>query len=313
MSNWFRGLPFALLISLLGSSLLAVESQADPIGYTVGDLVRQGEPTDVQMLCRVDLSTGDVTPIGQVVDSVDGLQLPAGVDGLAFDPTSGILWGITGGEKVVQIDLETAVATEIGAISLNAAGYGMAADSTGRLYISYGDSGFGFAEIDKQTGMETVIRVTGAARATGLASDDLDRFYAVRGPGLPAATDMVEIEPTDGSFVPIGTGVVLDLDSNLGLASDATGQIWGIDFGSANPNNRSTVFVLDKSTGIAMQVSLPTDPVTGKILDRAKSLAINRADTAAVPLLGPIGLGLLISGLGAAGLRRLAVRQRRSL
>jgi hypothetical protein len=100
------------------------------------------------MLYTLDIDTGVPTPIGP-------MGLPNVVT-LAFDPTSGILYGLcrTGPGTLYTIDPATAVCTLVGPTS-NSTNYGLSCSATGQLFAT--SSTGSLSMLDKLTGAPTTI------------------------------------------------------------------------------------------------------------------------------------------------------------
>jgi hypothetical protein len=93
------------------------------------------------------------------------------IDGLAYDQTTGIMYGTTGGSKsssnLVTINLATGAATVIGSVGFNAGSLEFGPD--GNLYAgSVGGTG-NLYRINKATGASTLVGDTGFTNVTGLA------------------------------------------------------------------------------------------------------------------------------------------------
>lgn len=153
-------------------------------------------------LVLVDTSSGVLTPVG-----------PTGfgpISGLAFDPKSGVMYGVTAGPfpaLLVTIDLMTGAATPIGPTGLDRIG-SIEFASDGNLYGGLTSNASQFPDhlvrIDVATGAATVIGDTGFS-ITGLTQP----------PNLPpecdlAAPDVAELWPPNHQLVDVSVEGVLD-------------------------------------------------------------------------------------------------------
>lgn len=157
----------------------------------------------VSSLLRVDPDTGAVVDLGVVSDGSDDL----GFSDLAAQPGTGTLFGITSDDAacstcVYTIDTTTAIATQVGAPSLEKGG-GLAFTPDGTLYLAStwpavggSDPQFELHVLDPATAAvlasETVVREVPvvdngdtftSARFDGLAADEDGTLYATAGGG----------------------------------------------------------------------------------------------------------------------------------
>jgi hypothetical protein len=134
-------------------------------------------------LVEIDQTTGEIIRfIGQV-----GYTL----NGLAWDPTTGRLYGSTSTKDpsyngLIEIDMATGAGTAIG---VDGWGFGGAAitnitvNSSGQMY-GWTESGDDLVSINKSTGIATVIGNSGIGTwANGLAFDRYNNLYMVNGDG----------------------------------------------------------------------------------------------------------------------------------
>jgi hypothetical protein len=132
-------------------------------------------PTNPAYLAIVDPATALVTPIG-----------PFGymsLTDLAIDPTTGIMYGISGfDQKFYTINTSTGQAVQTGSTGLGFQnGGGFAADVTGALF---GVDNFSFYSYDKTNGMATLIGATGLGNLVKAADvSPSNVFYALEGGG----------------------------------------------------------------------------------------------------------------------------------
>ena len=195
-------------------------------------------------LYRLDPTNGAVLQdIGPLNDSL-GTNYP--VTGLAFHPTSGILYGSTGNApeetsaRLVTINPASGLVTVIGAFNAGNAGTKAStmADlsfdpTTGTLYGVGSVGGPQLYSIDIITGQATLIGGTGLTSTTGggLAISSSGTFY-----GAPTSSRFGTYNSSTGAFTlianpakPAGGGY-----GALGFDPD-TGVLYGLNVGSGSP------------------------------------------------------------------------------
>jgi hypothetical protein len=212
------------ILSSLFAICLYCEGQAcaAPLGYAVTPGTNPGGA----QLFRLNVPGGPLLPaIGSVGYS--------DVEGLAFDPTSGILFGVDSvTDTLITINLTTGVGTAVGAANGNLGGnfddLGLAFKSDGTLFMS---SVGGLFQLDKGTGQATGI---GSIDGTGLSGNapaiafHQGVLYGIFDQ-VSIFTDppdvLVTIDPTTGAATKIGN---LGLDGrSAGLESDGT-NLWAM-------------------------------------------------------------------------------------
>jgi hypothetical protein len=294
-----RNLTWIALALLIGTP----PAQAQPIAYVAGDLWTVS-PTNLfstRWLCTIDLATGELTPIARIIDPDSSVFLP--VDGLDFDPLTGRLWAVNGFEELFELDPATGqvvgsivdLTDSVTGLPLNSTNYALAFAPDGTLYISAGGSGPFFGIVDKATGVVVQLETgNDAARARGLAVAPGGAVFGTDVTTPADRVDLVEIDPSDGSFGTIGE-LGDPLNASIGLDFDASGELWGIERGSSESSiDNSRIFLVDTATAARTTVWTPTDPVTGLQI---------RAEALPEP-----GLGLSLAG-GVALLAWLARRR----
>jgi len=186
----------------------------------------------------IDPATGatlkDVGPLN------DSSSANYGVTGLAFHPTTGVLYGSSASSdiatraRLLTIDPATAQVTVIG--SYNAADATMADiafDSTGVLYGAASKNGPNLFSIDTTTGQATQIGNTFLTSTSGggIAVDSTGVIY-----GAPTASRFGTYNLSDGTFINNGT---LDKPAGGGayaaLAFDEHGVLYGLNSGPGTP------------------------------------------------------------------------------
>jgi hypothetical protein len=127
----------------------------------------------------VDPATALVTPIGPFGATQNGAYLTD----LAIDPTTGIMYGISGNnQKFYTVNTATGQATQTGITGIGFVnGGGLTADSTGALF---GINNFSFYSFNKTTGMGTLIGPTtlnNLVKAADFSPSNV--FYGLEGGG----------------------------------------------------------------------------------------------------------------------------------
>lgn len=171
--------------------------------------------TNSRRLVSIDPASGAATIVGPLGLNISASQF-ANIQGLAFDSSTGTLFGSTfgGDSQLLSIDTANGEATPIGSLGLPGAGiFGMTVDtSSSTLNGVLVDSGFQLGTVDPLTGVTSAIGPVGSV--TGLAYDrSTDTLYGVD------ANTLVRINRTTGASVPIGSGI--GFVGILGLTSTA--------------------------------------------------------------------------------------------
>jgi hypothetical protein len=171
-------------------------------------------------LLKIDASNATTFVVGPIVDVATGSPLTF-VDALAFDEND-VLYG-SDGVDLYTINTTTAAATLVGNHGL-ASGFvvGLAFEpATGRLFGSQGGLGGNdeIYEIDKNTGLATVIGQTGLGGATPDLCFLGSILYGNKNPGGGqggAPADFIRIDPVNGSGTVVGS---IGFGSVSGIAS----------------------------------------------------------------------------------------------
>ena len=231
--------PYAALIFGIGLLVgIGGQAHAVPTGFATDTSVAGGQ------LYSIDLGTGIATGIGNPGDL--GFN---NVDGLSFQPGTGILFGITDAtDQLITINATTGVGTAVGPLGINLQDAGLSFDSSGALFAS-ADQGAG-------DGLNTVNPVTGAA--TNLGNDGPEPYaIAFFGNTLFGVSDdcstnngncLVTVDRTTGTSTEVGDlGAAVGLNNldDGGLAFDASGGLWFVE------EDLTTVFTINTTTGVA--------------------------------------------------------------
>jgi hypothetical protein len=275
---------------VLGTFLLAARADAGTL-YASTAAGAAGE------LYIIDQATGAVVQdVGPLNDPV-GTNYP--ITGLAFHPTTGVLYGSTGNSplataaRLVSIDPATALVTLIGSFNagpVNSSGTpatmaDLAFDSAGNLYGVGSIGGPQLYSINTATGQATVIGSTGLTSTTGggLEISAAGVFY-----GTPSASRFGTYDATLGTFTNIANPTK-PVGGGYGAMSFDGSVLYGLNVGSGSPPPTHLVTI---------------DPATGAVTDIAAS--VNSLDAIAFQPVIPEPATFL---LGAIGLAALAIRR----
>lgn len=267
-------------------ALLSATAAAIPIGWSVQS---DGDGN----LYRIDLATGVATAVGLV-----GFDA---VEGLSFQPATGVLFGVDElSDQLLTINTTTGAATVVGGLGIDADNPGLAFDGAGNLFLA-DDNGDDLYSVNPTSGATTLI---------GNMGDDVVSL-AFRTDTLFGLTD----DNPNGELYTLDTGagagtLVADLGSDAsgdqdGIEFDpATGILWGV--GDSNNN----VFTINPTTGATTLIADLTGCTGCSIDGDFESLAIRGPAPTPVPapaVLALFGLGLGLLMLGSAGrVRRLS-------
>jgi len=165
-------------------------------------------PTNPSYLAIVDPATALVTPIGPFGDMA--------ITDLAIDPTTGIMYGISGfNQKFFTINISTGQAVQAGSTGIGFAnGGGFASDVTGALF---GFSNLSFYSFNKTTGAATLIGGTGLGNLVKAADFGPGNvLYALEGGGGVDNTHLRWLDTcnvTRGTCTRLGQITAMDLDA----------------------------------------------------------------------------------------------------
>lgn len=241
-----------------------------------------------------------VQDIGPLND-VTGQNYP--ITGLAFHPTTGVLYGSTGNSNsatagmLVSINPATGLVTPIGAFNAgptNSSGTpATMADigfdpSTGTLYGVGSIGGPQLYSINPATGQATVIGNTGLTSTTGggIAINSAGSFY-----GTPTSSRFGTYNSGTGAYTDIGNPTKPAGGGYGALEFNDTGILYGLNVGSGSPPPTHLVTI---------------DLATGTVTDLGAS--INSLDAIAFQVPEPASLSIL-----AIGATTLLTRRRRSI
>jgi len=237
------------------------------------------------VLYTVDPETGVNTAIGAGVGFND-------VEGLAFDPTTGILYGADdGGNQLITINIATGIGTAVGAFGI--AGFfdaSVAFDSTGNLFMA-DDGTDSLYSVNVATGAATLIGATGVNGIDGLAFLNGILY------GVSARTDnLYTLNTATGAATLVGAlGVNIANDLEFGLSADQAGKLIGI------ADNNRTFYRIDPATGAATALAATNRDFEG-LATLPGTVATDFDPNAPVALVNGNGAGdIFVSKLDANG------------
>lgn len=161
--------------------------------------------TGTNQLLEIDPLTGAGSAVGNFMTDVD-------MESLAFDVTTGTLYGTTSNDVLYKIDPATADSTYVGDVGFGSV-FALAFDLSGRLY-GVADDGNWLISIDTATGLGTAIANTDSDGITDIAARPED--------GLMFAIDTIHdtlrtLNLTTGQTAQVGT-YNASVDFMVGLA-----------------------------------------------------------------------------------------------
>jgi hypothetical protein len=201
-----------------------------------------GDPSNLLLL---DPSSGSVLQTGGPIGFA--------VTGLALDPSTGTLYGVTGNEDptahhLITIDKTTGAGTDVGNVGLVVNDITFTPDGT---LFGFSRSAKALVTIDKATGAGTVVGPSGISNpfGNGLASNAAGILY------LAPTGDNGELYTVDrstGAATPVATLDGTDGNGFGALAFDAAGTLFGAlnHFSSATPPDLVTIDMASGAIGV---------------------------------------------------------------
>lgn len=263
------GLVFAALLVALGLVLGSAEraSAAGEVLYAAtGSGPTSGCSGTAASLYTVNTGTGALTLVGPI--KIGTTQVNH-VTGLAFDPTTGTLYGYMNGQQsncsdfahgtLLTIDKTTGAATVVGSQGLSAVqSPDMTFDPFGQAYL-WAECDFSCNPIredlmtaNKATGTSALVGECGcSAYSAGIAFDSLGRMY-LKARNNPAI--LARVNPFTGH---VFGQVTLDANASNILAFGPGDVLWTGRRGSAGPS-AFTLMTIDPSTGVTTTIGTST-------------------------------------------------------
>jgi hypothetical protein len=284
-----------VIFAFLGLLLFAFPVQAQSILYAA-----TGSAGTAGTLYTIDASSGSILSSHAITNAAGGGAI--GITGLAFSPTTGVLYGVTvtstnNGNTVasslVTINPNTGVATVIGALGISISDISFR--SNGTLYGFEARTPYSLATINLSSGVATTVGISGLSGVSGggLAFSPTGTLY-VSAKGSQTGT-LDTLNPATGALT-IGPALSGALFLGMGaLAFDAGGTLFGAD------NNGTG--------GTLVDVALETINIVTGAVSFVIDLPDNTDAIAFAPVPEPSTAGLF--ALGAAGTIALALYRRR--
>lgn len=245
----------------------------------------------------VNQATAAATVVGPILVGA----LPIAITGLAFHPTTGVLYAITSNnspnfpQNLVTINPATAAATIIGALGIGGADISFA--SSGILYMSSGQA-TNLYTVNLTTGAATLVGATGTGDSgSGLAIDSGGTAY-FSGNGSAGSLDRLSLSTGAATIGPVLTGAPIAGSINA-MKFSGSNALFGVNNTNpgGNPDNLVTINVL---TGAVTNIgALPAS------IDGLAFAGIN--PPGAAPTLSEwalIALALILFSAGASAVAR---------
>ena len=273
-----------VLVGVLG---LGLASSAQAALYGARGAGSAGE------LYVLDPATGTVvTDVGAIHDAANGNY---GITGMAFHPTTGVLYASAdnksaGPGSLLTINPATGLVTVVGSFNLPAGNTmtDLAFDArTGTLYGISSTGGSNLYTVNTVTGAATLVALSGITftEGGGIAVSAGGTIYAAPIPG-----EFGTYNGTTGAYTHIsaGTPVVTGSHGYVALAFDGSDVLYGVNLGGAA-----------KVTHL-----VKIDPVTGTVTDVGASVTALDALAFSPAVPEPGTLGVIVGATGLAMMRR---------
>jgi hypothetical protein len=279
---------------LATASLLSLSAQSQTLYVAPGSGGVAGN------LYTVDPGSGAATIVGPLLVGA----APIALTGMAFDPTTNTLYGITSVQSpniprhLVRINRSTGAAIDVGALGIGGADLAFAANGT--LYMSSGQA-TNIYTVNTATGVATLLGATGVSNVGSALAINAAGTAFFAGNGASGALSTINLATGAATPGPLLTGAPIPGGAGGSINSmkfDAGGNLFAV-------NNRNAVVPdflvrIDTTTGAVTTV--------GPLPLAIDALAFGPAvEPFSVPTLGQwalVALALMLAATGAVALRR---------
>lgn len=270
-------------------------SASGQIGFAVTSDEESSDPED--NLFSINLATGVATAIG--LTGFDDLE------GLAFHPFSGVLFGVDDAtEALVTCSTATGACVSVGSLGTDESDPGLAFSCDGTLYMSTEDDPGNLYTVDTSNGTATLVG------SFGSSADGHSIAFGPATAGCPSGAfilngnvdepDLYCVNLANGAATLVGS-LGTEIDGQPAMDFDQSGVLWVVEDDAG-----LDLYRVNTTTGLAVEEA---NNLTGGGFD---SLAIQSGFCAAQSVLeiptasagGLAGLVLLVSALGVRALRR---------
>ena len=251
------------VLSIVAAAFLTLGFAASAQTHTLyaASVRSGGANTDVRIagnLYTVNLANGAATLIGAI--RLPGGK-PIGVTGMAFQPQTGVLYGITSElspnnpHSLVTIDPATGAASVVG--ELNTVGSDLAFDSKGTLYV-WMQSSSQLGTVDVANAHVTAIGRAGPpGPAAGIAIDPQGMVY-VTAKGASGTLDNVDLATGALQVGPPLTGAPFSTQINS-MSFSPSGLLLAVNSNGGSPANTRLVAINTATGAVATIGNLPDD------------------------------------------------------
>lgn len=247
------------------------------------------------MLYRIDPATGAATPIGPIGFSITGL---------AADPTTGFLYGSTGGrtgtnvQSLVLINPQTGAGTLIGTIDTGATLHKAADisfDDTGTLY-GWSETGDDPIRIDKATGDATILGPGEGSSGSGNTFVGATWYGVLDGAAGPL--DTIDLATGTTTDVATLTGAPLPAYEIAAMSTSPDGTIYASNLQYVSDGGDAYLVTINPATGAVTTI--------GQMPDRMDAIEFcaggQQAVAPGIPTLSGAALAGMAALLAAVGL-----------
>ncbi len=257
---WMMALVLSVFVAGCGSGGAGAHIKFGGSGGGTGQLLAaDGAGGNLSNLYTLDPATGAVTsnigPVG------------FGVTGLAVHPTTGTLYGVTGGDDpfnpgvLITINKTTGAGTLVGDLFGGSAVNDITFTSDGTLYGWSRNAG-GLVTIDLTTGVATVVALgLGGGFGNGIAASSADVLFFT---GNGDSGDLVTVDRATGATTTVAT-----LNGGTGIPINALAFNGSTLFGSRSGNGSvaSDLITIDTTTAAITVVGPSVDNLDAIVFD----------------------------------------------